>query len=156
MAIHNTDEDIKDVVDNIMTIMTDSSLDESFFEMVLKRLDSFGYILDVSHDGWVIAFATQKIQSQIKNECYTTNIPDGLIATAVDMICGEFLFSKNQSGQLSIEGLDLDGAVSSIKTGDTSVNFDTGTSDEGKFLHLVDCLMNCGRGEFACFRRMQW
>lgn len=156
MALHNTDETITSVVTNIMTIMTNSSLSESFFESVLKRLDSFGYILEVENDGWLIAFATQKVTQTIMNKCNTPDIPDGLMTTAVEMVCGEFLYSKKQSGQLNIESLDLDGAVSSIKTGDTSVNFDTGTSDEGKFGKLVDYLINNGRGEFACFRRMQW
>ena len=132
-----------------------SNLSESVTESVLKRLDAFGYEATES-DAWMIGFAIQKVESYIKNECYISEIPDDLFAIEVDMVCGEFLSSKYQSGQLVIDGLDLDGAVSSIKTGDTSVNFDTNTSSEGKFNSLIYNLMNNGKGELACFRRMQW
>lgn len=153
--MHNSTEDFNSVLANIKTIMTNTSLSESFYELVLNRLDSFAYIFDVAYDGWLIAFCMQKVESHIKNDCNTSNIPDGLIPTAVDLVCGEFFFDKNQSGQLQITGLDLTGAVTSIKEGDTSVNFDTSQTDDQKLDVLVTYLRK-SEGDLVCYRKMRW
>ena len=123
-------------------------------EDVIKRLDSLGYVVN-SSDEWVLGFVVDKVEKHINNSCNTTSIPDGLHNIAVDMVCGEFLFTKNQSGQLELSNLDLNGAVTSINAGDTSVSFG-GTSDEEKFTTLVDWLMHHGEGELVCYRQMQW
>ena len=140
---------------SIITALDTSSLDESFIEAVLKRLDSFGYEIKES-DAWMIGFAMQKVENTIKNECNISEIPDGLFHTAVDMSCGEFLFAKKQTGQLEIGDLDLTGAISSIKEGDTQINFDAGSSDESRFNQLVNYLMNQGEGDLICFRKIRW
>ena len=44
---------------SIITALDTSSLDESFIEAVLKRLDSFGYEIKES-DAWMIGFAMQE------------------------------------------------------------------------------------------------
>ena len=124
------------VLANILTVMTKTSLSESFYEAVLKRLVSFGYTLK-EDDSWLICFAMQKVENHIKNSCNTTDVPDGLFNVAVDMVCGEFLFTKKQTGQLEIADLDFDGAFTSIKEGDTQVNFG-GSSDEEKFDQMVN------------------
>ena len=71
----------------------------------------------------------------------------------IERICGEFLFSKNQSGQLSIEGLDLDGAVSSIKTGAgevlllrysaTHLEYSHELEDENQKFHMALHIIYC-------------
>ena len=133
----------------------DTSLDGHFIEDVLKRLDSFGYEIKES-DAWMIGFAMQKVENTIKNECNISEIPDGLFHTAVDMSCGEFLLAKKQTGQLELGDLDLTGALSSIKEGDTQINFDAGSSDESRFNQLVNYLMNQGEGDLICFRKIRW
>lgn len=140
---------------SIITALNTSSLDESFIEAVLKRLDSFGYEIKES-DAWMIGFAMQKVENHIKNFCNTDSIPDGLFNATVDRVCGEFLFTKKQTGQLNIGELDLDGAVTSIKEGDTQINFDAGSSDESRFNQLVNYLMNQGEGDLICFRKIRW
>lgn len=151
--MHNTVDNFNSVLANIRTI--NPSLSESFIEMVLNRLDSFNYIFDVANDGWLISFAMVKVESHVENSCNTSEIPDGLLATAVDLVCGEFFFDKNQSGQLVIDGLDLDGAVSSIKEGDTSVNFDTSQTDDQKLDALIAYLKS-GEGDLVCYRKIRW
>ena len=128
----------------------DTSLDESFIEAVLKRLDSFGYEIKES-DAWMIGFAMQKVENTIKNECNISEIPDGLFHTAVDMSCGEFLFAKKQTGQLEIGDLDL-----SIKEGDTQVNFNGDESDSDKVDSMLNYLLNNGKGELVCYRKISW
>lgn len=149
------DEMIKKVLANIITIMTNTSLSEQFYEAVLKRLVSFGYSLK-EDDGWVICFAMQKVENHIKNSCNTTNVPDGLFNVAVDMVCGEFLFTKKQTGKLELEDIDLTGAITSIKEGDTQVNFGDGTSDEEKFNSFLNYLLHHGEGDFVCYRKLKW
>lgn len=145
---------MKKVLANILTVMTKTSLSESFYEAVLKRLVSFGYTLK-EDDSWLICFAMQKVENHIKNSCNTTDVPDGLFNVAVDMVCGEFLFTKKQTGQLEIADLDFDGAFTSIKEGDTQVNFG-GSSDEEKFDQMVNYLFHHGEGDFVCYRKIRW
>lgn len=145
----------KTILANILTIMTNTSLSESFYESVLKRLVSFGYNLE-EDDGWVICFAIQKVENHIKNSCNTTSVPDGLFNVAVDMVCGEFLLSKKQTGKLQLESIDLDGAITQIHEGDTTVHFASGMSDEEKFNNFLNHLLHDGEGEFVCYRKLKW
>lgn len=140
---------------SIITALNSTSLSESFIEMVLNRLDSFGYQVKES-DAWMIGFAMQKVESSIKNECNISEIPDGLIHTAVDMVCGEILLAKKQTGQLELGDLDFNGAVTSIKEGDTQVNFNSDESDSDKIDQFINFLLNNGRGDLVCYRKMQW
>jgi hypothetical protein len=146
---------IEKILANIPTIMTKTSLTESFYEAVLNRLVSFGYELK-EDDAWVLCFTMQKVENHILNSCNITFVPDGLFHSAVDMVCGEFLFGKNQTGQLDIATLDLTGAVKQISEGDTTVTFGDGVSDQDKFNSIVNYLMTKGEGDFVCFRKLKW
>lgn len=148
-------ETIQKVLANILTIMTKTSLTEPFYEAVLKRLVSFGYDLK-EDDSWVICFAMQKVENHIKNSCNTTSIPDGLFHVAVDMVCGEFLFNKKQTGTLELSDLDLDGAITQIHEGDVSISFANGSSDEDKFNLFLNYLLHNKEGDFVCYRKLKW
>lgn len=149
------DEMIKKVLANILTIMANTSLSGSFYEGVLKRLVSFGYNLK-EKDSWVICFAIQKVENHIKNSCNTTSVPDGLFNAAVDMVCGEFLFAKKQTGKLELDDLDLNGAITSIHEGEVTVQFASGSSDEDKFNSFLNYLLHNGDGDFVCYRKLKW
>lgn len=146
------DEMIQKVLENILPNI---SLSKSFCEMVLNRLVSFGYFLK-EDDSWELSFVMVKVDNQIKNSCNTTSIPEGLSHVAADMICGEFLMNRKNSGRLELSDLDLSGAIASISEGDVSVSFDADSTDEDKFNQLVDYLMNRGKGDFVCFRKLRW
>ena len=98
----------------------------------------------------------QKVEQTIKNECNVAEIPKGLICHAVDMVCGEVLSAKYRTGQLDMEALDLGGVLASVTVGGASVSFDKNTSDDGKMNTLLQLLLNSGRGEFACYRKIKW
>lgn len=149
------DEMIKKVLASILTILENTSLSEPFCEAVLNRLVSFGYALK-EDDSWVIGFVMQKVEAHIKNACNTTSIPDGLFFEAVDNVCGEFMFTKKQIGQLTIADLDFNGAIKQISEGDTTISFADGVSDEEKFNQLLNYLMTRGEGDFVCFRKLKW
>ena len=145
-----TDETISTLTEAINKII-ESSLTES----VLKRLDSLGYEA-TENDCFIIGFGVQKVENSIKNDCNVSEIPEGLMNIAVDMVCGEVLSVKYRTGQLELTSLDLDGAIASVTVGGASVSFDNNTSDAGKFDALVSLLLNGGRGEFACYRSIKW
>ena len=149
------DEMIQVVLAKISAQMKDSNLPKSFFEMVLKRLISFGYFLK-EDDGWELSFVILKTENNIKNSCNTTSIPEGLFQVAADMICGEFLMNRKNSGNLELSDLDLGGAITSISEGDVSISFDTNSTDEEKFNQLVNYLISKGKGDFVCFRKLKW
>lgn len=140
---------------NILAIMLNSSLSESFAEAVLNRLVSFGYELK-EDDGLVICFAIQKIENHIKTTCNTDTIPDGLFHVAVDMVCGEFFLGKSRSGTLELSNLDLNGAITAISEGDTSVQFATDVTDEKKFNALLEHLLFGREGDLVCYRKLRW
>ena len=139
----------------IQSISNASGLSEPFTTMVLKRLESFGYTV-TQDDTWLIGFSMQKVENSIRNDCNVDEIPDGLMHIAVDMTVGAFLYAKKQSGRLTIGDLDFSSAVSSIKEGDTQVNFGSGGSDGEKLDALINYLLTYGRGEFACYRQIRW
>ena len=128
---------------------------ESFVQAVLNRLSSFGYTV-TSEDEWMIAFCIQKVNTHIMNSCNTLSIPEGLFYVAVDRVCGEFLYSLKSTGKLSLEDLDLDGAITQIKEGDTTVQFATGTSEDEKFTAFVKFLQTEGAGDEVCYRKLKW
>ena len=146
------------ILANILTVMTNTSLTEPFYEAVLKRLVSFGYELK-EDDGWMICFAMQKVENHIKNSCNTTSVPDGLFNIAVDMVCGEFLFAKKQTGQLEFDAVNLDGVIKRVQEGDITVEFATNTSSSSEgsdFDRFLDYLMHGGEGELVCYRKLMW
>lgn len=122
---------------------------------VESRLKSIGYEL-ADGDNWLIQFCTQKVENTILNDINQREVPRGLYECAIDMICGEFLKIKYDTGKLDIEGLDLSGAVSAISEGDTSVSFDSSASDASKFSLLVEYLLNSKKGDMACYRKIKW
>ena len=149
------DELIQKILANISKILNQTSLTESFFDMVLRRLVSFNYQLK-EDDSWSIAFAIQKVEWHIKNYCNITSVPIGLYEIATDKVCGEFLQTKLQTGQLDIAELDLSGAVKSIQEGDTTVQFESGTSDTDKIQLLISGLINGNEGDLVCYKRLKW
>lgn len=124
-------------------------------EDIKNRLESFGYTL-LDSDSLALDFVIDKVENKIKNECNITEIPDGLYQVEIDRICGEFLFAKKQSGQLTEYDFDL--IEKQIQDGDTSVTYavEAGQTPEQRFDKLVRSLMDTGKGEFASFRRLKW
>ena len=146
------------LADETISILSESIskiIESSLTESVLKRLDSFGCI-PTENDAFTIGFSMQKVENSIKNDCNVSEIPEGLVNIAVDMVCGEVLSVKYRTGSLELSSLDLDGAIASVTVGGASVSFVNNTSDAGKFDVLISLLANNGRGEFACYRSIKW
>ena len=127
-------------------------------DKTVKRLEGFGYKLKAG-DKAVLKFAVEKVTNTIKNECNVSMVPDGLMNIAVDMAAGEFLRAKKAFSPSDISGLDLDFAVKQIQAGDTSTTFAVGDGSltpEQRLDLFIDRLLNYGRGELACYRKIRW
>ena len=128
------------------------------FDQIRERLLSFGYEL-AEGDDVIIAFSAQKVGNTIKNDCNVSEIPEGLMNIAVDMAAGEFLAAKKAFSPKSIAALDLEAAVKQIQTGDTNVVFAVGDESqtaEQRLNAFINYLLNYGRSEFSCYRRIRW
>ena len=142
------------VVTSVNNILNDTNL-TTMTEIVVERLVSLGYT-PTDEDTWVIAFNIQKTVNHVLNQINHKTIPEGLVETVVDMICGEFLNSKFLSGQLDLTSLDLDGMIQSVKQGDTQVNFSAEGSDEAKLKGLLSWLIQGKGSDLLCYRKMRW
>ena len=121
-------------------------------EDIKQRLQTLGYTA-TPVDDWMIGFCKDKVENHIKNSCNVTEVPAGLQSISINMICGEFLFGKKQSGQ-SI-GIDFEAVVKAIAEGDTTITFDTSASAEVKYDALIAYLMH-SEVDFATYRRIKW
>lgn len=127
-------------------------------EIVKERLSSFGYELQ-EDDEFALAFSIQKVENTIKNDCNVSEVPDGLMNIAVDMVVGEFLTAKKTFAPDSIAGLDLELAVKQIQTGDTNTVFAVGEGSltpEQRLNVFLNYLLTYGREEFSCYRKIKW
>lgn len=124
-------------------------------EDIKNRLESFGYTLQEA-DGFALGFVINTVEKSIKSCCNREDIPDELYEIEIDRICGEFLFEKKQSGQLT--EFDFELIEKQIQDGDTTVTYavEAGQTPEQRFDKLVRSLMDTGKGEFASFRRLKW
>ena len=146
---------MNEILQAIRKMMSNSAFEESFFEEVLQKLISLGYKLE-ENDAFLLCFAMQSVENHIKSSCNVTIIPNELLNAAVDRVCGEFLFTKKQTGKLELADLDLNGAITSIHEGDVTVQFASGSSDEDKFNSFLNYLMHKGEGDFVCYRKLKW
>lgn len=155
----NNELDLTPIIESIITIINQENADEEFIEKLLRRLNSFGYTPSEA-DSWMITFCMQKVENHIKNSCNISEIPDELKEIEIERICGEFLFSKKQTGQLNAEnGFDVEMAIKQVQAGDTNVTFAVGEGSETletKLNALISYLMNYGEGDFICYRQIKW
>lgn len=127
-------------------------------ERVKTRLQSFGYVLQ-DGDEVILIFSIEKVTNTIKNDCNVSEIPDGLMNIAIDMVVGEFLTVKKTFSPNDIAGLDLDYAVKQLQEGDKNTVFATGEGSftaEQRLNNLLNYLLTYGRDEFSCYRRIRW
>lgn len=133
-------------------------MNTDIFKAAKERLKAFGYE-EKQGDVAVLGFSVDKTESTIKNDCNVAEIPDGLKSIAVDMAVGEFLRSKKTFAPSDIAALDFTAAVKSLQLGDTKTEFAVGSgnmTDEQRLDALIEHLLNYGREEFSCYRKIRW
>lgn len=123
-----------------------------------ERLLALGYEFKKA-DEPILSFSVQKAADTVKNECNLPEVPQGLFCVAADMAVGEFLMAKKAFAPDDISGIDLDAAVKSLQIGDTSTSFAIGEGTltaEQRLDILISRLLNSGREQFSCYRRLRW
>lgn len=128
---------------------------DGFTEAVLERLQSFGVPV-TEDDAFTVAFAMSVTINTVYNLYNIKELPDGLFHVVVDMTCGDYLDMMKNMNKLSIEGIDLTGAIKQIKEGDTSITFDESATDEAKLSAFIHYLLYGRKGELVCYRKMKW
>ena len=147
-------ENLQTVVISVNNILNDTNLN-TMTESVVERLVSFGYE-PTEEDSWMIAYSMKGTINHVLNEINHKTVPDGLREVVVDMVCGEVLNAKLQSGQLNLSTMDLDGMIQSVKEGDTTVSFHAEGSDEMKLKELLSWLISGKGSDLLCYRKMRW
>lgn len=130
----------------------ESDLPESFCRILIRRLDVIGCHVEES---FPLAFVVRKAEVEILDYCHIDLIPSVLYPLLADRAVGKYLYDLKQTGKLEIESLDLSGVVSELKEGDVSISF-SGSSDEAKLDQLLQMLMETGKGQLACYRRVRF
>ncbi|WP_276950574.1 hypothetical protein [Acetatifactor muris] len=133
-----------------------SSLPEHFCRMVIRRMEGIGYTAWDTTGLWNLAFGIQKAEQEILDYCHIDVIPKKLYPMLCDRSCGQYLYGLKQSGKLEIEGIDLSGILTSLTEGDVKVDFDKGASDETRLDVLLGMMMNSGKGQLTCYRKLRF
>ncbi len=132
-------------------------IDVQFIQRVNERLGSLGYEVN-GDDNYSINFLANKVFNRITVECNLVEVPNDLEYIVIDMVCGEFLYNKKQTGGLN-DVFDLETAIKTIKTGDTDVTYALGDGSETceeRLYKLIYHLMTYGEKEFLCYRKIKW
>ena len=156
--------DVDSFVDSIIQLNNDleqsfkEDTEKTFVKMIVQRLLNFGLKL-VESDNWIIMFCMNKAINHIKNSANISIIPNELYEIIVDRICGEFLFNKHKSNQLTLDNFDFDMAVKQLQEGDTTIQFainEGSETDEQKLTSLINYLISYGEGDLICYRKLKW
>lgn len=145
---------LKEVYENLVDHGSD--LPETFCRMSVRRLEAIGYKDWTDADFWNLAFCIRKAEVEILDYCHIDLIPSTLYPLLCDQACGRFLYDQKQAGKLDIEGIDLSGILTSLTEGDVKVDFDSGASDENRLDALLSIMMNSGRGQLQCYRKIRF
>lgn len=105
---------------------------------------------------WSLAFSIRKAEQEVLDCCHIDLIPKSLYPMLCDRSCGRFLYGLKQSGRLEVEGIDLSGILTSLTEGDVKVDFDKGASDEARLDALLGAMMQSGKEQMACYRRLRF
>lgn len=156
--------DVDSFVDSIIQLNNDleqsfkEDTEKTFVKMIVQRLLNFGLKL-VESDNWIVMFCMNKAINHVKNSANISVIPSELYEIIVDRICGEFLFNKHKSNQLTLDNFDFDIAVKQLQEGDTTIQFainEGSETDEQKLTSLINYLITYGEGDLICYRKLKW
>lgn len=146
------DDFIAKVFDYIPSNIT---LDKSIVNNIYQYLVSLGYT-PTADDSFLIAYYIIDQSYSIQTVIDTTTMPDGLNTTLINRVCGYFLSAKISSGEISSDNFNYDNIVSSLKEGDTQVNYDTSINKNALLKQLLDNLKLSGADIILKYRRIKW
>ena len=122
-------------------------------EKIKLRLKSLGYEV-VEGDDFALTFAMGKVEQHIKHFCNINEVPECLEYVFIDMCCGEFLQTKQGSGQLTES--QIEPIIKKIQDGDTTVEYSSTVDSLVMFNQLVDKLINGYMKDLLRHRKLVW
>ncbi len=127
---------------------------------VKDRLHSLGISVSSEPsnvDEVIIKFSIEKVTNHIKNQTNLSEIPTGLKEIAIDMVVGEYLFSKKSMGLLKIDSLDFSLIEKQVQDGDTNVTFavEASSTPEAQFNAFIQYLRH-DEVDFIRYRVLLW
>lgn len=125
-----------------------------------ERLAAFGYDL-MDGDEALLSLAAFHYEQFVIDDCGfsdTNNIPAAIVTVAADMAVGEFIKAKMAFSPNDIAAIASSPAVKQITIGDTATAFsvDEKSSPTACLCALADYLLNHGKGEVVCYRKIRW
>ena len=129
-------------------------------EDVKERLISLGISLSSepgNTDAIILSFSVDKVTNHINNQTNLSEIPQGLHEIAVDMVIGEFLFTKKSMGLLDVSSLDFEAVAKQVQDGDTNVVFavEANSTPEAQFNNFITYLQH-NEVDFTRYRVLVW
>lgn len=124
-------------------------------EKARELLAALGFTVAV--DDALLVFIGNSVTERVKNETNQSEIPEGLEYLSAEMVVGEYLNLKKNSGEL--EGFDTEAAIKQIQEGDTNITFALGvgsSTPEQRLDNLINYLINGRTREFIRYRRVVW
>lgn len=122
-------------------------------EKVKQRLTSLGYEC-VESDDFALEFVIKKAEQHIKHFCNISTVPDCLEWVMIDMVCGDFLLTKNSTGQLT--SVQIAAVVKKLTEGDTTVEYNATTDREATFNAYLDKMVNGHTSDLIAHRKLRW
>ena len=126
-------------------------------EDVIVLLDTLG--VAGAGDDPLLPYLLGSVCQQVRNETNLPDVPRGLRRAVVELTAGEYLAFRKNTGQLDMDGLELDAAVKQIQEGDTSIAFAVGDgamTAEQRLDALIGRLLRDRSSEFIRYRRLLW
>ena len=105
----------------------------------------------------LLVYLVGSVTERVLNETNQTEIPEGLEYLSAEMVVGEYLNLKKNSGEL--DGFDTEAAIKQIQEGDTNITFALGagsSTPEQRLDSLINYLTNGRTREFIRYRRVVW
>lgn len=121
----------------------------NLIDAVTARLTAYGY-KDI--EPALIEAKTNDAVTKVLNFCNINALPTALEHVVIDMACGECMYLS------AVCGTDVatEPAVTSIKEGDTQVNFATEATPTQRKDLLINTLRAMPYDELIAFRRLRW
>ena len=140
-----------------LLLASSTTITDETVQLVLDRLKSLTFLDDDSDNDIIafkIAYTMLEIENSIFNMCNIKNIPQGLMYVYVDVVCGKVILEAYRTKSLP-SSFNLDEAFKSVKLGDIQVT-EGGTDDATKLTAMCDYLIEHGKDELVCYRKIKW
>lgn len=129
---------------------------------IRAELPAYGFKPVEERDRVMVRSCIDTVISKLKSFTNCPVLPEKLKPEAIKMVCGEFLYRKKVTGQLTVEGENGTGIsfphrVTQWSEGDTSVSFTAaGKNDEANFDAYIDKLRRGDPWVLEHFRQLDW